>query len=222
MTFDPLHELAFFDEGYNEASAADNLQPLRANRYELNATLHCFYVRSVSHGRSLAPLDEPKRVHHIGRQMQPLPAIIKKHWIGYVAILGAGLGVTALLWGLIYSLRQSGQVDDTGALMLLFASVIVLLITIVQIWVYSISYIEITEETLHVVNWRTLFVKQDVITQWSRVQDAGVATGSLWALLFDYGHLTVQTAGTAQELNMTMIPSAEYWQAIITAEIAEG
>lgn len=154
--------------------------------------------------------------------MQQLPVVIKKHFIGYVAILGVGLGVVALIWGFLYSLQRSGQLDDTTAVMMLFASIIVLLITIVQIWVYSISYIELTEDTIHVVNWRTLFVKQDVITQWNRVQDAGVETGSIFALMFDYGHLTIQTAGTAQELNMTMIPSAEYWQALMQAEITEG
>lgn len=140
------------------------------------------------------------------------PTIIKKHWIGYVAILGAGVGVASCLWLLIADFSETGEVDITGAWALYFASVVILAITIVQLWVYALSYIELTSEYIHVVNWRTLFVKQDVTAEWVRVQDASIATGSIFALLFHYAKLTVQTAGTEQDLSMTMTPRPEYWR----------
>jgi len=151
--------------------------------------------------------------------MQQLPATISKHWFGYVIIVGAGLLIAGLLGVASYSFYVNGLALELFAFTFFFA-VVVLLLTIVQIWVYSLSYVELAEEGLHVVNWRTLFVKTDVTTEWERVQDVSVATGSAWALLFNYGTLVIQTAGTAQELRMTMIPDAEYWQALIQANVS--
>ena len=148
--------------------------------------------------------------------MQQLPATISKHWFGYVIIVGAGLLIAGLLGVASYSFYVNGLALELFAFTFFFA-VVALLLTIVQIWVYSLSYVELTEAGIHVVNWRTLFVKTDVTTEWERVQDVSVATGSTWALLFNYGTLVIQTAGTSQELRMTMIPDAEYWQALIQA-----
>lgn len=149
--------------------------------------------------------------------MQQIPATIAKHFIGYVAILGTGVGLAALLWAAAVSLHRSGQLAPELGAVLYFASAVVLLITIVQIWVYSLSYYEINEQGLRVVNWHTLFWKTDTTTEWARIQDATVSTGSVFSLLFAYGTLTVQTAGTAQTLKMTMTPDPEYWQAIVQA-----
>lgn len=150
--------------------------------------------------------------------MNPLPTVIKKHPIGIALILLVGLGTTALIWATLYSLHRTGDLDSTTTWMMLFASIVVLLITVIQLWVYSLSYIELTDDGIHIVNWRTLFVKTDVMTEWSKIQDVTVSTGSIWPVIFNFGTLTIQTAGTAQELNMTMVGNAEYWQAIIQAE----
>ena len=149
--------------------------------------------------------------------MQSLPVTIKKHPIGYVFIALVGLGATAIVWALMFSLWRSGDLDEITYWMLGFASILSLIITMVQLYVYSLSYILLTDDGLKVKNWRTLFVSQDAEAGWKRVQDVSWTTGSIWSLLFNYGALEVQTAGTKQRLVMTMVPNAEYWQAVMTS-----
>ena len=152
--------------------------------------------------------------------MQHLPTIITKHWIGYAAILGVGFGVTAMIWAMIYALAGTPSLSATAGVALLFASAVVLLISIVQVWVYSLSYVEITEEAIRVVNYRTLFWKSNSVTEWVRVQDVTVQSANIFATSFNYGTLVVQTAGTEQGLILPMIPDPTYWQAVV-AQLAD-
>lgn len=149
--------------------------------------------------------------------MQQQPSIITKHPVGYLFIGGVGFALISLIAAGIWSMWRSGVLTEPTYWFAGFFAIVILLITIIQLWVYSLSYIEFTEQGIHVVNWRTIFVKQDVTTEWARVQDVTVGTTSVWSLMFNYGSLTVQTAGTAQDLTMTMVPDAEYWQAIFQA-----
>lgn len=146
-----------------------------------------------------------------------LPVTIKKSFIGYVWISLLGLTVIAVIWAGILSLWRSGDLDEGTYYMLGIVSILVLLITLIQLYVYSLSYISLTSDRLKAENWTTLFTQVDVDAEWVRVQDVTVETGSIFALMFGYGTLTIQTAGTAQQLKMTYVPNVEYWQSVIEA-----
>lgn len=145
-----------------------------------------------------------------------LPITIRKHWLGYVALFLAGVSsVLATVWG-FYALAQNPEFDQVLMFsMLIFIVFVIVAITAVALYVYSLSYITLTLEGLQAVNWLSLFAKQNVVAEWSRVQDVAVVTGGVFALVFVYGTLNIQTAGTTQKLRMTMVPKAEYWQSII-------
>lgn len=147
--------------------------------------------------------------------MQELPATIGKHPIGYFFIAGVGAALITLLFAGAYSMGRTGDPDPGLFWVVVAFAVVILLITVVQLYVYSLSYYELTEEGLHVVNWHTLFNKTDVTTSWVRIQDVTVTTTSVWSLMFAYGTLAAQTAGTNQMLLMTMVPEPEYWSGLM-------
>lgn len=151
-----------------------------------------------------------------------LPIVIKKHWTGYVLIVGVGIAVLALIWSGIISMWRSGDLTQDTYWMLGIASILVLLVTMVTAYIYSLSYIELSTEGIKVQNWLTLFVSGDARTSWGKVQDVYRTTDTIFSLLFNYGTLTIQTAGTGQHLTLTMVPDAEYWQSVILAYAESG
>lgn len=146
-----------------------------------------------------------------------LPSTIKKPWFGYLVISLVGFGLMALIYAGIWSLWRTGDLSEPTYYMLGIVSILVLLITMVELYIYSLSYIGLTEDGLKAENWSSLFFQVDVDTEWVRVQDVTVETGSIFALMFGFGTLTIQTAGTAQNLRMTMVPSVEAWRDVISS-----
>lgn len=152
---------------------------------------------------------------------QQLPVTIYKHWIGYVAIFFGGLGVLGLvLWGL-YEAFQTPFADPL-VMMLIATLCVALVVAVVAVMLrqYSLSYLMLTSDGVVAVNWLTLFAKNDVQAEWFRIQDVSVVTGSIFGLLIGYGTLNIQTAGSYQNIRMTMVPNAADWQKVI-AEYAD-
>lgn len=112
-------------------------------------------------------------------------------------------------------MSRSGDLTSSLGWVGFFAVVLIAIVTVVELRVYSLSQIELSEDGLTAEIWSALFFKTKVQADWRRVQDVTVLSPSIWALMIDYGTLTVQTAGTAQQLKMSMVPNAEYWQAVI-------
>lgn len=147
---------------------------------------------------------------------QSLPVTIYKHWIGYVAIALLGVAVIGLVLGAFWAGAAVPGVDTSLLFALaVFAVALVAAATIITLYVYSLSYIELTQDGLVAVNWKSLFVKQDVQAEWVRVQDVSVVASGIFAQLLGYATLNIQTAGTTQATRMTMVPSADYWQQVI-------
>lgn len=148
---------------------------------------------------------------------QPLPVTIYKSVVGLLAIFGAGLSVIVLAIFGVYDLWITGDRDLLVGGFLALIILVVALITIERIYVYSLSTIELTADGVVAINYRTLFARVDSKTEWFRVQDVSVVTGGIFNSLFNYGTLHIQTSGSQQQIRMTMVPRADYWQEIIAA-----
>jgi hypothetical protein len=148
--------------------------------------------------------------------MQALPVTIRKTWFGYLVIFLAGASVIGLTWAGISSVLSAPGIDmmlvfGLAALIIIFT----LAITIIQLYVYSLSFITLTTDGIVVKNWITLFDSTDMNAEWVRVSRATVSKGGIFAQLIDYGTLSVETNGGSVQVTIKMIPNVEYWQRVI-------
>ncbi|TFC63732.1 hypothetical protein E3O62_02585 [Cryobacterium sp. TMT2-15-1] len=145
-----------------------------------------------------------------------LPVTIWKSWVGYFWILLVGLTVAAIPWAGIFTLGYSGDLDETSFWMLVITSILVLVVMVERLYVYNLSYITLTKDGIKAENWSSLFHQVDAETEWLRVQDVAIHTNNLFSLLFSFGTVTIQTAGTGQEMRMTMVPNVEALRDVIS------
>jgi membrane protein YdbS with pleckstrin-like domain len=146
--------------------------------------------------------------------------VIHRSWFVYFMTAFIGVGAVAVIWTVIFSMGFASARDPLGYYLLAYTSGLILLITLLQIYVYSLSFIQIDDSGITANIWVTLFASNDETTEWVRVQDVSVSKGGIFAQLANFGTLTIQTAGTAQEIVMTYVPDVEHWQSVIEAKAA--
>ncbi|WIE74504.1 hypothetical protein [Curtobacterium sp. MCSS17_007] len=151
--------------------------------------------------------------------MEQLPVRIYKHWIGYVIIALAGLCVIGIFWsGLGTMLEQTGinqmLVLGIAALAILSTAAI----SIVLIYVYGLSYVELTENGITVKNWVTPFTSRDEQSEWVRVTRSNALIGGIFGRVLNYGTLSVETNGGSNQVRFTYLPRPEHWQYVIQLE----
>lgn len=152
--------------------------------------------------------------------MQQYPITIRKHWAGYTGAILLGAAAAGALWGLIFYLRSLGLLDETILAVLTAGSAVSLIVAVLRYYVLWLSYMQITEDGLLVVNYSTLLLRQETETKWSRVQDVQAQSAGLPATVLGYGTLVVQTAGTEQTLKMTLVPEAQHYADLIADHIS--
>jgi 4-amino-4-deoxy-L-arabinose transferase-like glycosyltransferase len=146
--------------------------------------------------------------------MQPGQTItITKSAVGQLLIVLAGILLTGLLAAAAWWLRRDGQ-TLLGECMFA-AAVVAALGMAMQNYVYALSRIVLTDKQLTVTNWTSVIASDVAVCDWSQVQDVAVQKGGILPLLFDYGSLLIQTAGTERNLRINYIPKVEYWRDVI-------
>jgi hypothetical protein len=155
--------------------------------------------------------------------MQALPVTIKKTWFGYLLIAITGLAVIGLLWVGFYS-YLIGRPPAPQVIFGLGATAIILtvLVTIVQLYVYSLSFITLTTEGVTVKNWITLFVSTNEVFEWVKLTKIDAAQGGIFGQVIGYGTLSLGTSDGSKLVNMKFIPNVEYWQTFIESKAAES
>lgn len=61
------------------------------------------------------------------------------------------------------------------------------------------------------MNYQTLFVSDDAECDWNTVQSIDAKQTNIFAKIFGYGTLLVQTADARPNLSMPYVPRVEYW-----------
>jgi len=148
--------------------------------------------------------------------MDALPVTVRKSWIGLVGIaLGAIASIGLILWG---AWSAAGiPYADKGVLFAIAVLVVALVAAFFIVWmyVYSLSYVELTTDGLKAVNWKSLFNKQTVEQEWVRVQNVAAVQSGIFATMLNFGTLIIPSAGTIEALKMVMVPNVEHWQKVI-------
>lgn len=148
--------------------------------------------------------------------MQPLPVTVDKHWAGQLGIFLLGVaGLGLVFWALLESYRTPWA--DPLIMFSLSVLLVAFIVAFTAVWlrVYSLSYFTLTPEGIVVVQWNSLFHSQKTVTEWSDVEDASSVKSGIFAQLLPFGTVNVQTAGTIQNLRLTMAPNPDYWVEVI-------
>jgi len=170
------------------------------------------------------PLKVPVEVNHLMEPgEQPLFAI-RRHPIGiifiYLEVLGAVLTLVVIGYLAAPSLVDSlsGQAQRAFAGLAIFAIALLVFILLIATYVYRLSMLIVTNKSLIQVTQSGLFVRKVARFTMSDVEDVTAEQKGIFATLFIYGTLTVQTAGTQDNFNFTYCPDPnKYAHQIIEA-----
>ena len=140
--------------------------------------------------------------------MEQLPIQIHKHWFGYVVIAFTGAALIALAWIGLLDLISGGIIDPTvGVGFGSLAVILIAAVTIIQLYVYGLSYLLITDDGVEVKNWLTIFVYKNPFSEWPKISRASESR-SVFGQWFDFGTIEVRTTDGDMPIRFTMTPDA--------------
>lgn len=139
--------------------------------------------------------------------------VVRRSAIGLAAIyLVALLAIVAIVVLVITmspsSFETGGQSISGSLSVLIFVSALLLaLILFTATYVYRQSRLLVTNKSLVQIMQKTLFSRKVSRLSMSNVEDVNEEQRGFWSMLFNYGTLTVQTAGTEDNFVFTLCPN---------------
>ena len=138
--------------------------------------------------------------------------VIHRSLIGLVGIYLVAIAAVAAIFVLIIALSPNTFNTDSstisGSLMgiIVLGAVLLVLILFTVTYVYRQSRLLVTDRSLVQVMQKTLFNRKVSRLSMSNVEDVSEQQAGILASIFDYGTLTVQTAGTMENFIFTLCP----------------
>ena len=143
---------------------------------------------------------------------------IYRHWIGTLYYFIAGsIGMSVLLYA-IYFL----PLDDTFKLVLAALNVIIGLVVLVLIYTFTLSHIDLNDSGIQYTKYSTLFSSSVVEADWNTVQSIDATKPGIFAQLFGFGTLLVQTADAKPNFSMTYVPQVQQVKELIDQHASVG
>lgn len=139
--------------------------------------------------------------------------IVHRSVIGLVGIYLVAIAAISAIFGLIISLSpgtfDTSSTNISGALSaaMVLAAILLVLILFAATYVYRQSRLFVTDKSLVQVLQKTLFNRKVSRLSMSNVEDVNEEQRGILANLFNYGTLTVQTAGTEDNFIFTLCPN---------------
>ncbi len=138
--------------------------------------------------------------------------VVRRSLIGlagiYLVVIVAVAAIVGLVLALSPSTFQTSGSTISGSLSAVIAASAILLAVILftVTYVYRQSRMLVTNKSLVQILQKTLFIRKVSRLSMSNVEDVNEEQRGLLASLFDYGTLTVQTAGTEDNFVFTLCP----------------
>jgi hypothetical protein len=178
---------------------------------------------------------DPSQLSATGRKHLPLIELdaneqlvyeIRKHPIGLGGVYLSGFLAAGGLFGgslaLAYALNNTST--DAGSLRVLvlflggFLSILALIITAVSAYLYDSNVVFVTSEKIAQVLYRTIFDRKISQLSIGDVQDVTTSQRGLFARMFNYGTLIIETSGEQANYTFTFTPRPyEAAKAIVSA-----
>lgn len=152
-------------------------------------------------------------------------AVVRKHWIGIagMCILAVVAAITAVVLGVfvIPDLKLSSEALRLATAGAIIAGIFMVVIFYVVIYVYEQSKLTLTDRSIVQMVQKGLFNRKTSRLSMSNVEDVNVEQRGLAAHIFNYGTLTVQTAGEEDNFVFSQCPNANvYAEQILEARQA--
>ena len=150
-----------------------------------------------------------------GYNLDPGEEIVKRinrHWIDQASIsLAAGIMIFAALaisYGFGRYRDQFPAFITGGVVAVIIGALLVtaVLILVIGVWVFRRNYVLITSHHLIQVEQQGLLHSQVDQVSLGRIQDVSGVESGLWQTMFNYGTVTVQSAGEARQFIMPRVP----------------
>lgn len=179
---------------------------------------------------SIIVMMEPAKLSKVGKKLfkfiefddqEKLIYEIRKHPFGLALIYIAGIAVTLVLAvvmvGLMLLVRENttsvavtGSGDAFRSLIFLGGGLLILLsltFTFIGAYLYESNVVIVTSDKLTQILYRTIFDRKVSQLSIGDVQDITVNQKGIFAHLFNYGTLVVETAGEQQNYTFTFVPN---------------
>jgi len=180
-----------------------------------------------------------KQMSPVGRRLfkfiefdpeEELIAEIRKHPIGfiYIAIIGGLIAVLITLGTIVLGANlnnldfaSSDSSGSLGAILIgfgLFLSLVVLIVTVISIILYRLNVVYVTNQKTAEVAYISLFNRKITQLGMGQIEDVTDRKRGVFAYIFNYGTLIIETAGELENATFTMVPNPNiYAQKIIQA-----
>ena len=164
---------------------------------------------------ALPPTTSPVDAADLIENNDQVLGVIHRHWIGLVGmyILAAAAAITLVLLGIfvIPDLKLSSDAIHLATVAAVVAAIFLAIIFYVIVYVYEQSKLTLTDKSLVQMIQRGLFNKKISRLSMSNVEDVNVEQRGIIAHLFNYGTLTVQTAGEEDNFVFSQCPNANIY-----------
>lgn len=161
---------------------------------------------------------------------EELVAEIRKHPIGFTAIgiVGAFIALAVILGAalLAANLDNLGLVsgDNSSSLKPILVgfgvllSLFVLLVAAISIVLYRLNVIYVTNQKIAEVSYISLFNRKITQLGMGQIEDVTDRKRGIYAYIFNYGTLIIETAGELENATFTIVPNPNFYaQKIIQA-----
>lgn len=158
-------------------------------------------------------------------QDEEVMTVIHRHPVGIAGIILVGLGALAAIVALLILLLPDAFSNSDTRMSTLGIAIVLLalasLMLLAAIYVYRQSRIMVTNKNLVQIMQKTLFNKKISRLSMSNVEDVNAEQRGIFATIFNYGTLLVQTAGEMDNFSFTLCPNPnKYAEQILEAREA--
>ena len=139
---------------------------------------------------------------------------VKQHPFGMLVIWAmAATVVIATLVGLSYlnGNQERLGIDNVSGIIAIIGtvfSVIVVLYAILMTWLYSQNELIITNENIIEITQKGIFHKDVSQLNLAKIQDVSATHKGIFATIFKYGNITIETAGEKESFQFNYCPNA--------------
>jgi membrane protein YdbS with pleckstrin-like domain len=139
--------------------------------------------------------------------------VVHRSLIGLVGIYVVAIIAVGAIFALLIALSpdtfsaDSDSISPQLSAIMVVAAILLVLILFTATYVYRQSRLLVTDKSLVQILQKTLFIRKVSRLSMSNVEDVNEEQRGILASIFNYGTLTVQTAGTEDNFVFSLCPS---------------